>query len=268
MFINNNSIASKLYVPYTQRIRSLGESAHRLATGKKMPSLAQGAGEVGLADRFQQTVRGNAKLLVGVQNSSSFVAVQGELLQQAGEIIQRMSELAASALDTTKNTSDRASLNVEFQALANEIIDMSAREYNGLSVFGALSIRFDIGNSGSPKHMTSLSQIGLGGIDLTGRAISQLTSAQTAMASISDRLNSLNILKARSGYNANKINRIIDFSRNYQKEITDAENLIRGVDIAVEAGEYTKQQVLLSASQSVLSQANGLLQSALQFLGY
>lgn len=268
MYIKNNHIANQLYVPYTRNIKNLAQSGRRLATGEKIPTAADGGGELGVADRWQQTIRGTDKLIGGMENTMGYLATQDEILNQANDVLQRMSELAATALDTTKNTNDRIALDAEFQALATEMTALAGRRYNGISLFGhVLSVRYDITSTGTGTGQTvNLSAINLGNMTW-GLNLSQLASASNALISIGSRIGSLNKMKAYTGNNSNELARTIDFTRQHVRNLGQAENFVRNIDIALEAGEFTKQQVILSASQSVLTQSNGIIQSALQFLG-
>ena len=63
-----------------------------------------------------------------------------------------------------------------------------------------------------------------------------------------------------------QIERVIDFTRTKINEYRTSESNIKDIDLAIETGEFINQQVVLSASQSVLAQSNGIVQSALQFL--
>ncbi|MFT5318199.1 MAG: flagellin [Chlamydiales bacterium] len=264
MYIKNNNIASQLYVPYTQNQRNLGQSARKLSTGEKFPTAADGGGELGVADRWKSVIGGTNKLVDGLENTMGYLAVQDESVVQAANILQRMNELAASALDLTKNTNDRIALDAEFQALENEFSTLYQRKYNGISLFGrSIDVRTGLAASDS----LTLSTISLAAITFGSMALSQLASASSAIISMTSRISSLNVFRAKAGNNSNEITRVIDFTRQFVRQLGNAENFVRNIDIALEAGNFTKQQVILAASQSVLSQANGLTQSALQFLG-
>lgn len=266
MFINNNHIANQLYVPYTKTIRSLGRTARSLATGEKIPTSSDGAGEIGVVDAWRQVSKGTGKLIAGMQNANSYLATQDQVLSTATDIIQRMTELTAASLDSSKNTADRLALDTEFQALEVELRDLSDKAYNGVSLFGrALSVRFDITASGA-STLVSLSVIDLWSLSF-GLDILSIGAAQSTLNSLTARLGSLNVMKAKSGQKVNEIERTIDFTRDHINNLSEAENVVRNIDVARETGEFTKKQVILSAAQSVLSQANGLVQSALQFFG-
>jgi len=264
MFVKNNHIANQLYVPYTKNLSNLAQSARRLSTGERVPTLADGAGEVGVADRWQSAIRGTEKLIAGMENAKGLLATQDEVLKQASDIVLRMSELAAGALDTSKNTNDRIALDGEFSALRNEFTQLTLKEYNGTSLFQrSLSIR--VGMAAGATLV--ISTITLNGLNFAGMTLTQLASASAALISITSRISSLNILKGRAGNNSNEVSRTIDFTRQFVRNLSNAENYVRNIDLAIETGNFTKQQVILSASQSVLAQSNGLIQSGLQFLG-
>lgn len=264
MFIKNNQIANQLYVPYTRNLRNLGQSARRLSTGEKYPTNADGGGELGVADRWQSVIRGTNKLVDGMENTMGYLAVQDESVVQAANILQRMNELAASSLDLTKNTNDRIALDAEFQALENEFSTLYQRKYNGISLFGrSVDVRIGI----SAGDNITLSTISMAALTFGSMALSQLASASSAILSLTARISSLNVFRAKAGNNSNEMTRVIDFTRQFVRQLGNAENFVRNIDIALEAGNFTKQQVILAASQSILSQANGLVQSGLQFLG-
>lgn len=260
MYINNNHLANQLYIPYTKQLRGVAQAARRLATGEKIPTVADGGSEIGVADRYQRTVRGNNKLSQGVQAASHFVAMRGHLLEQASQILQRMSELAASAMDATKNTNDRINLNTEYQALAGEFAQVRKRDYNELSIFDNLLEIFDMDEASATISLISVN------FNTTFTAVLLNASANKALTSVSTKMNSINRHKAQAGFDSNALKRAFDVSTSYQNELGNAENLIRGIDIAKAAGDFTKKQVILNAGQSILAQANGLIQNALQFI--
>ena len=264
MFIKNNQVSNQLYVPYTKTIRNLEKSARRLATGEKLPTAQDGGGELGVADRWQQVIRGTEKLISGMENTAGYLSTQDEVIRQAGDILQRMSELAASALDTSKNTNDRIALDAEFQALENEYSTIYQRKYNGISLFGrSVDVRVGL----TAGDTLTLSSISLAALTFGSMALSQLASASSALASLTSRISSLNLYKAKSGNNANEIDRTIDFTRQHIRNLSNAEDSIRNVDLAVATGEFTRDQVILAAAQSTLATSNSLVQSALTFLG-
>jgi len=105
--------------------------------------------------------------------------------------------------------------------------------------------------------------------DVMGGGVASLgRDAIKAMAIIEQAINDVSDLRARLGAvqsnmlqtNANNLEVAIE---NIQK----TESAIRDTDMASEMTEFTKNQVLQSASMSMLAQANQQSQSVLQLLG-
>jgi len=74
-----------------------------------------------------------------VQNATSFLEVQDGVLSAAGKILNRMIELKGLSDDVMKNSSDTGNYNREFKDLQQQIYDMSALKFNGVSMFAQFS---------------------------------------------------------------------------------------------------------------------------------
>ena len=87
MFVKTNHVAGQLYVPYTQNIRNLSQSARRLATGEKIPTAADGPGELNLAGKYEQKHKGMSKLVDGMSNTLGYVHSQDESLRDVQDVL-------------------------------------------------------------------------------------------------------------------------------------------------------------------------------------
>ena len=114
LLLNNNQLANNIYLQYLKNVRALEESARKVASGERLATLADGPGEVGIADNFRLKIKSNDALLGGMNTAKNFLDTQGEALEDASDIIDDMVTLASSALDTTLTTSDRQALDAEF----------------------------------------------------------------------------------------------------------------------------------------------------------
>jgi len=265
MFIGNNGIANDLYVPYTKQLGSLSRSAQKLATGERIPTAAAGAGEVGLADSLTARRKATSKLIDGMSYTLGLMKARDEVMSQAGDIVVRMMELAGSAIDVTKNTTDRMGLEAEIRALEDEFADLAGTQFNGISLFGnSLTIRIGLSTG---LDVFEFSEINLGNMAFADVSVSQLTDAENAIASLKANLGSLNGFRAHVGRQVNHLQGIIDTSRVALNGLQESEAAVRNIDLAKATGEFTREQVVLAAAQNVLAQANGLAQSVLSFLG-
>jgi flagellin len=111
-------------------------SIRRLASGKRIVGPNEDPGTLAVSMK----VRASVERLVGAQNNVrsgiGFLEVQDGLLETAGRILMRMSELKGYATqDPLKSDSDTASYNNEFQDLQFQLHDISQMEFNGESLF-------------------------------------------------------------------------------------------------------------------------------------
>lgn len=266
MIVNNNNIANRSYAPYQSNLSNLTRSAARLSTGQKHASVTDGSGELGVAHRMRNNIRGTNALLSAMQDAQGLAQTQDDILANVGDIITRMVELSTSAVDPTKSAADRDALDIEFQTLADEVADVAADAmYNGNRLFETTrTVRVGM----EATDIIVLSAIQLSLLTFGALGISTVALASAALVSLESRVTSLAVLRARSRGHASRMERTLDYTRNYIANLSSAESALSDIDVAQETGEYTKTQVAMNVSQAVLAQTNNLPQGALQFLNF
>ncbi len=96
--------------------------------------------------------------------------------------------------------------------------------------------------------------------------ISTQSGAQTAVSSIKDAINSVSSTRGDLGAIQNRLEYTINNLSVTTENMTAAENRIRDTDMAEEMMAYTKNNILVQASQAMLAQANQVPQGVLQLL--
>ncbi|MGN0695582.1 MAG: flagellin [Oscillospiraceae bacterium] len=91
--------------------------------------------------------------------------------------------------------------------------------------------------------------------------------ANAAIDKIDNAINKVSMVRATFGATQNRLEHKIDNMNVTKENITSAESRIRDTDVAEEMSNFTKNQILSQASQSMLAQANSLPQNVLQLLG-
>jgi flagellin len=94
----------------------------------------------------------------------------------------------------------------------------------------------------------------------TGNALAAVTAIQTA-------LNQLGKVQASVGAGENKLQYAIDLANSQITNVSSAESNIRDADVATEAANLTKAQVLEQASVAAMAQSNSSSQAVLKLLG-
>ena len=90
--------------------------------------------------------------------------------------------------------------------------------------------------------------------------------AASAMTLITSAIKTVSAARSLLGAKQNRLEYTIDNLENYSENLTSAESQIRDTDMATEMTNYTKNNILQQAAQSMLAQANQSTQGVLSLL--
>jgi len=103
-------------------------------------------------------------------------------------------------------------------------------------------------------------------LGLTGSTVATQAGAATAINTVTDAINEVSTQRANLGAYQNRLEHKINNLDTSAENLQAAESNIRDVDMAEEMVEFTKNNILLQAAQSMLAQANSQPQGVLQLL--
>ena len=183
---------------------------------------------------------------------------------------RRMGELAMLSLDRTKSDDDRTLYNTEFQQLQSFVSATGEKEFNGVSLFAATStLTVTIDSEGSTFSSDPINVAGHAsyanalnatvGIGTTSSASAALNEVKLAITRVAVDRASLGAVQARLNFTREQLSVT-------KENLSSAVSRIRDLDMAEEATQYAKYQILVQSGTSMLSQANTLPQAALQLL--
>jgi flagellin len=134
MLIANTSAYNYFVTDYHMQSNKLQEAMLKLSSGDGLIVPGEKPADLSISERFRTQI-GNSKAAADIiQNATNMFQTADSWLQQVQDILNRMSELAISAQDGSKNVSDRQNLDTEYQQLKAEISRISeAGKYNGLA---------------------------------------------------------------------------------------------------------------------------------------
>jgi flagellin len=283
------SINSNLASVRSQRLlgrssESLTRTYERLSSGRRINRSSDDAAGLAIAD----SLRVNARLAtVAIRNANdgiSSIAVADGALASISGVLGRLAELSQQAANGTYSSVQRSALEAEFANLGSEIERIAVTTtFNGISLLsGTQQITFQIGFDGASTSQIVLDQNGgatLQRLGLAGAGSSALTysltgtstdfaqsSARAALAAINSAVISLNSLRGTLGAVEGRLTTAIDNLTTSRENIQAAESRITDADIAVEAAELTRLNILQQAGAAVLAQANQQPELAVQLL--
>lgn len=137
--INTNATAARASMHLNKNTEALRKSLSRLSSGSRITQPMDDAGGLAVSMKLESSIARLAGAHKNVQNAISFLEVQDGVLDSAGKVVNRMIELKGLSQDVMKNTSDIANYNREFQDLQVQLHDMTAVQFNGVSMFAQFS---------------------------------------------------------------------------------------------------------------------------------
>jgi len=134
--ISTNIAAEKANYYLGYNADKVQESIKRLASGRRLTSPVQDPGNLAVSMKLSASLNRLAGAMNNAQNGISFLEVQDGMLETAGKIIDRMSELKGLATqDPMKSAMDRYSYNNEFKDLQVQLYAITNENFNGVSLF-------------------------------------------------------------------------------------------------------------------------------------
>jgi flagellin len=98
-----------------------GKSMEKLSTGLRITKAGDDAAGLAISEKMRAQIRGMEQADRNVQDGISMVQTQEGALEEAGNIAQRMRELAIQAGNSTLTTEDRTKISTELKQLSEEM---------------------------------------------------------------------------------------------------------------------------------------------------
>jgi flagellin len=241
----------------------------RLSSGLRIATAADDAAGLGVSERMRSQIRSYGVAGRNAQDGISLSQTAEGAMGEVSNNLSRMRELAVQAANGTLTTTDRATLDTEFQALITEIDRVAAdTTFNGVALLDGTTSSLDVQvgiNSGDTVAVgladSTTTALGIGGLGVTTTAL-----ASAALATIDTAINTVSTNRGALGAAQNRLNSVIASISNVRENLSAAESRIRDVDVAAETADLTRNSILQQAAVSVLSQANVQPQLALSLL--
>lgn len=271
---NVTSLTNQRHMRNTRKM--LDQSLERLASGYRINKAADDAAGLAISEKLRSKIRGLQQAQRNANDGISMIQTAEGGMNEVQNMLIRMRELGVQAASDTIGVKERAYLDIEYQALKDEIDRVAyATEFNGTQLLdgtgGILEIQINIGgdnilgvdrleyNSFKANVKTSHLAVSDLSIDTKQGAQHSLTAIEAAIDYVSSIRADLGALQNRLGSTINNIGTSVE-------NLSAANSRIKDVDIAEESSELTKNNILLQSGTSVLQQANATSRMALTLL--
>jgi len=183
----NTNIASLMAQNNTRQVNNeLEKAMERLSSGLRINSAGDDAAGLAISSRMESQVRGLQAAIKNANDGISVTQVAEGAMEEVGNILQRMRELAVQSANDSNSDADRAYLQAEVSQLAEEITRISeTTEFNGQNILdGSYTDKhFQIGANASQNVGLSIANLAASslGIGTSSTTTSSTTTTSTAV---------------------------------------------------------------------------------------
>ena len=251
---------------------SMQTALERLSSGLRINSARDDAAGLAIAERMNGQVKGMNVAIRNANDGISMAQVAEGGLNEIGNMLQRMRELAVQSANGTNSLGDRTNLDAEFKALDAGIIRIGAvTKFNGISVLDGTAgtagvVDFQVGaNSGETLSIDTSGNAAV--IVTVGGDILSAANADTAIGDLDTRIDLVTTERANLGAAQSQFSSAINNLQVGMENQAASRGRIVDADFAVETANMTRAQILQQAGTAMVSQANAAPQSVLSLLG-
>ena len=261
----------------------LAKSVERISSGIRINRAADDAAGLAISEGLRSDIRASRQAVRNANDGISVINITEGALNEQASILIRLRELASQASTGTVGSTERQTIQLEFDALRLEIDRIAATtEFNGQKlVDGSLASNVSSGNqifiqvgidSSADSRINLNTSINLNAVTSSSLSIDTLSvtssaGALSALDAINTSIGTVTQGRGKVGAVQNRLARTIANLSITVENLVAAESQMRDADIAHEVAMLTRNQILVQASTAMVGQANLIPQSVLQLLG-
>lgn len=254
--------------------REITKSFGQLSSGSRITKSADDAAGLAISETLKSHIRGYQQASRNANDGISMVQTSEGGLAEISNIITRFRELGVQASSDSVGDDERGFINKEVQQLKMEADRIAKSTRFGKTQLldgsgGRFDFQVDIGNDDfrdrigfdSSQQNATASALGIDGLDFSDK-----NNAREALETLDVAQRQVNGFRANLGAIQSRLTSTSDNISVAVENLSAANSRIRDTDVAASSAELAKNNILLSASTSVLAQANQSPQLALKLL--
>jgi flagellin len=266
--VNTNLFAATAQRNLSNVSERLGGNFARLSSGLRITSAADDVAGLGISERLRSQTRSFAQAGRNAQDGISLAQTAESALNEVGSNLIRMRELAVQASNATLSTEDREAIDVEFQALDDEINRIATQtSFNGINLLDdTTDLDIQVGIEDGQVIAVSTEDVRSDTLGIDTLSVDTAENASAALEDIDNALQSVSTSRGNLGAAINRLGSAFRSIQTTREGLMAAESRIRDVDVAQESADLTRNSILQQAAVSIMSQANVQPQLALSLL--
>lgn len=284
IIVNTNMSSLIAQRNLTNATNGLNTALQRMSTGYKVNKAADDAAGMFIATNLETQIRGSKVAQTNVKTGTNLLQIAEGDIELLEDNLLRMRDLVVQAANSVYSDESMQAMADEVQYRAQEITRVAtASQFNGLHLLDGTGLpdglRLQVGPNADEDQNSMVidatvfaatdADTLLGG-DAAGTittAFENATNAAAFIETLDTALLDLNTRKAAIGAYQNRLDSALDSLVTNVENSTEAKSTIMDADIAEEAANYSKYQILQQSTAALLTQANQLPALALQLIG-
>lgn len=271
---NVSSLTAQRHLRNTRRL--LDQSLERLSSGYRINKAGDDAAGLAISEKLRAKVHGMVQAKRNANDGVSLIQVAEGGLNEVQNILVRLRELGVQSASDTIGKKERRYLNEEYSSLKEELDRIAnSTEFNGTYLLDGTggSLDFQVNTGGN--NLLGVDRISFDAFKLDVNAdklgldelgVDTKFNAQRSLSAIDSAIEEVSSVRGELGAIENRLVSTVKNISISVENLNAAKSRIKDADLADETAEMTKQNILMQAGISVLSQANNVPKLALSLL--
>ena len=284
--VNTNMQALRIQSNLNNSTSKMNTAMERMSSGYKINSAKDDAAGLAVSTKLSTTISGSKVASDNASIGSDLLSSTEGTLDVIMSNLQRVRDLTEQAANGTYSDEDRAAISKEVTARLDEVVSLAGdTTFNGISLFsssgaGSQGVTLQVGTTSSSTLkldsaiFSQFSSGSIGGVNLSGLSSTiSATGSSFVTSSVAGFLDTLDSAiknvttrQTQIGAAQNRLEAIGEGLNVQQTNLKSALSTVRDADVAEESASYVQNQILQSASASLLTQANSAPQIALTLI--
>lgn len=273
MVIQHNIAAINSYRNLSINQNALSKNLEKLSSGYRINRAGDDAAGLAISETMRSQINGLNQAVNNANDAIGLIQTAEGAMTETHSMLQRMKTLTTQAANGTYTATARGNIKAEIDALSAEITRIaSTTEFNGEKPLSPKTknsnLTFYIGASSDKTNQMTVAQQTMTAKALTVHElkVDSTENALKSMKTVDNAIDAVSKYRASLGAAQNRLEHTVNNLKVTSENITSAESRIRDTDMADEITAYTKNNILLQAAQSMLSQSNAMPQGVLSML--
>lgn len=274
MVIQHNIAAINSYRNLSTNQSALSKNLEKLSSGYKINRAGDDAAGLAISETMRSQIAGLNQAVNNANDAVGLIQTAEGAMTETHSMLQRMKTLTTQAANGTYTSTARSNIDAEIKALNKEITRIATTtKFNGETPLKpnaqrGTNLTFYIGATYDQENVMTVTQQDMTAAALTVDKIevNNTTNAFKGISIVDRAIEAVSTYRAQLGAAQNRLEHTVNNLKVTSENITSAESRIRDTDMADEITAYTKNNILLQAAQSMLSQSNAMPQGVLSML--